>query len=127
PPASTSAELVESEVLMLVHTAPLSHCHTASVAPFAAFDVIAIPASPFAEEPPGTWSAASLKAAPNSATTVAPGGLPVSSATAARLTVAVARVGASFTAPTVMLALAVVAENAVVPPLVLVSASAPLV
>src|SRR5262245_410405 len=121
PAASTNAELVETEVLMLVHTAPFSHCHTPSVPALAALAVIAIPASALAEEPPSTWSVASLNAAVNSAETAAPGGLAVSSATEARLTLAAVRVGASLTGVMVRLAVSVALEKAVVPPLVEVS------
>src|SRR5262245_59915353 len=58
-----------------------------------------MPAKEFADDPPGTWSAASEKLPVNKTLTVAPGGDVASSLIAARVAVPVAT-GASFTAVT---------------------------
>src|SRR5262245_63750335 len=83
-------------------------------APLAASTVwllIAMPANVFAKEPPGTLSAASEKLPLNSELTVAPGGLPVSSATDASVALPVAT-GASLTALTVILTMSLSVEDA---------------
>ena len=80
---------------------------------------MAIPANVFAVDPPTIWSVASEKLPPNRALTVAPAGDVASSSTATNVALPEAT-GASFTAVTVMLALAVEVLNAVFPPLALV-------
>ena len=60
-----------------------------------------MPAKVLAVEPPLTWSSASLNKAPNSAPTLAPAGLGLSSSTAPRLAVPDRANGASLTAATV--------------------------
>src|SRR6188474_3186263 len=75
-----------------------------------------MPAKLFAEEPPGTLSAASEKLALNSELTVAPGGLAVSSLIAASTALPLAT-GASFAGLTTNDAVSNAVENAVEPPL----------
>ena len=82
--------------------------------------MIATPASEFAEDPPETTSAVSLKFALNSVDTALTVSEPVavSSTSVPRLVLPLAT-GASFTADTLWESVTVAALNAVVPPLVL--------
>ena len=79
-----------------VQPLPLSYCHLPWEA-VAALATTAIPASAFAVEPPLWVSVASLKIGPKIEFTVAPAGLPVSSGTLAKVTLAAVRNGASLT------------------------------
>ncbi len=119
PAARTNAEPVETLVLTSVQVTPLSHCHV-PWAGVAALASIATPARVLADEPPVTWSVASLKALVNRALTVAPRGLVSSSLTLASETLAAVRVGASLTAVMETAISSVALENAVAPPVVAV-------
>ena len=125
--ASVKPLEVDTDVLMLVQLVPLYHCQTPSLVALAALATIATPANALAEEPPVTWSLASLKVPLKSDDTVAPAGLTVSSATESSVTLAAVAVGASLTALTASDAPDKLAAKAVVPPFTLTSARLPAV
>ena len=88
--------------------------------------MIAMPASEFADDPPDTVSAVSLKFALNSVDTVLAVGVATSSASGESVALPLA-IGASFTEVTLWESVTVAVLNAVVPPLVLTSSVAAVV